>query len=82
MYKIVCTSDKEKRLWIEASEKLNKMRNDLDQTSPVIRFLISLYREPGEIEVYGEGLRITKPTRTFKPKKRHEEPRNRSARLS
>lgn len=78
MYKVVCTSEKEKHLWIEASEKLNKMRDNLDQTSPVIRFLISLYREPGEIEVYGEGLRITKPTRTFRPKKS----RNRPTRVS
>jgi len=71
MFKIVCTSDKEKRQWIEASEKLNKMK-DLDQTSPVIRFLMSLYREPGEIEVYGDGLRITRPTKAFKPRKKYE----------
>jgi hypothetical protein len=70
MYKIVCTNDKEKRDWIEASQKLNEMRNNLDQASPVIRFLTSLYREPGEIEVYDDGLRITKPK--FRPKSRHE----------
>ena len=70
MFKIVCTTEKEKRQWIEASEKLNKMK-DLDQTSPVIRFLMSLYREPGEIEVYNDGLIINRPTRTFKPKKKY-----------
>jgi hypothetical protein len=69
MYKVVCTNDKEKRQWVEASEKLNKMRDSLDQTSPVIRFLISLYREPGEIEVYEDGLLIRRPTRTFRPKR-------------
>ena len=49
MYKIVCTDEKEKADWLEASEMISKL--NLNQNQSVIKFLSKLFKEPGSIEL-------------------------------
>ncbi len=54
MLKIICTSAKEKRELLEASEQINLILKKNNVNDPKLGFLSSLYRNPGSIEIVEE----------------------------
>lgn len=56
MHRIICTTQEEKRQWMEASEFLNNKLKDCNL--PVVKFLQNIYKEPGNVELQEMGLRV------------------------
>lgn len=56
MNRIICTTQEEKRQWMEASEFLNNKLKD--SNLPIIKFLQNIYKEPGNVEIQELGLRV------------------------
>ena len=65
MNRIICTTQEEKRQWMEASEFLNNKLKD--SNLPMIKFLQGIYREPGNVEIQESGVVI--PTQAYGKRK-------------